>query len=114
VINEGDRVVAVEHAPDGWPVPGGLCFAGTVERATEAHALVRYDDPSRLGTGLDPYHRESRWRAYGEQRWRLLSVGDCEVCKATDVPVVRTNRIGDWSPVVQCGDIEACWVRRVR
>jgi hypothetical protein len=36
----------------------------------------------------------------------------CDVCGAQDVPVSMTNRFADWTAVMQCTDIAACWDRR--
>ena len=36
----------------------------------------------------------------------------CEICGAQGVPVSLTAR-PDWTPVVSCDDIEACWERRL-
>jgi hypothetical protein len=38
-------------------------------------------------------------------------VAGCEICGAQGVPVSLTAR-PDWTPVVSCDDIEACWERR--
>lgn len=74
----GARVVAVEHGRNGEPMPGGLRYPGTVEATGVAAsgglvAFVRYDDPSRHGSGLDPYDAGTGWRTWdGGWRWRIV------------------------------------------
>lgn len=42
----------------------------------------------------------------------MMRIGTCDACGARGVPVVRTSRYSDWSPMRQCADIETCQVPR--
>lgn len=110
-LEEGDAVVAIDHAGILAPV------CGSVVKVAGMYVWVRYSGQDYgYGPGrADFYYRDSLWRA-GECRWRLHLARHCVWCEhdisgpGEAMPVFYTRQPGpdNW----QCTSWFSCTVRQ--